>query len=129
MDESTKKQKYKEIDRLLRRANSLLDAVYTLHTSETRSMSRDAQSSYYDVGGIETLDIIKAKLPPEQYKGYLLGNVIKYSSRCNHKGKLVRDAEKLANYSEWHVEAVKEQENDKESTTTPLEVHDGTFNK
>lgn len=62
-------------------------------------MSRDKKSSYYDAGGIEVIDIIKAKLTPEQYKGWLLGNVIKYSGRLNHKGTAERDAEKLAFYS------------------------------
>lgn len=41
-------------------------------------MSKDVKSSYYDAGGIETLDVIKAKLTPEQYQGYLQGNAIKY---------------------------------------------------
>lgn len=41
-------------------------------------MSRDKNSSYYDAGGIETLDVIKAKLTNDQYQGYLLGNAIKY---------------------------------------------------
>lgn len=41
-------------------------------------MSKDQKRTYYDAGGIETLDVIKAKLTPEQYHGYLLGNVIKY---------------------------------------------------
>lgn len=61
----------------------------------------DPNSRYYDAGGIETIDIIKAKLTPEQLKGYLLGNVIKYSSRLNFKGSAVRDAEKLNFYSTW----------------------------
>lgn len=61
-------------------------------------MSRDPKSSYYDAGGIETLDIIKAKLTPQQYQGYLLGNVIKYACRANFKGCPARDAEKLAVY-------------------------------
>jgi hypothetical protein len=65
-------------------------------------MSKDKNSSYYDAGGIETLDIIKAKLTPEQYRGYLLGNVIKYSCRMFHKSDdPSRDAEKAANYSTW----------------------------
>lgn len=64
-------------------------------------MSRDKQSGYYDAGGIETLDIIKAKLTDEQYRGYLLGNMIKYACRANHKGGFVRDIQKLANYSEF----------------------------
>lgn len=62
-------------------------------------MSKDPKSTYYDAGGIETLDVIKAKLTPEQYRGYLLGNVIKYSCRLNFKGCLERDAEKLAVYA------------------------------
>ena len=62
-------------------------------------MSRDEKSTYYDAGGIETIEVMKAKLTPEQYKGYLLGNVIKYGCRMNHKGDIVRDAEKMAVYS------------------------------
>ena len=62
-------------------------------------MSVDKKSSYYDVGGIEVLDVIAAKLTPEQYQGYLLGNIIKYSLRLNHKGTPDRDAEKIAVYA------------------------------
>jgi len=64
-------------------------------------MSKDEKSDYYDVGGIETLDIIKAKLTPEQYAGFLLGNAIKYLCRANWKKHLERDIEKAANYSKW----------------------------
>lgn len=63
-------------------------------------MSKDPKSTYYDAGGIETLDIIRAKLTPEQYKGFLLGNAIKYSCRGNFKGDPKRDAEKSAFYAE-----------------------------
>lgn len=64
-------------------------------------MSRDINSSYYDVGGIEVLDVIQAKLTPEQFEGYLLGNSIKYTLRANHKGTYKRDLEKAANYTQW----------------------------
>ena len=63
-------------------------------------MSIDPKSTYYDQGGIETLEIIKAKLTPEQYVGYLLGNIIKYSCRLNWKNQLERDVEKIGIYSE-----------------------------
>lgn len=66
-------------------------------------MSIDEKSSYYDVGGIETIDVIRAKLTPEQFTGYCLGNIIKYSSRLNYKYKYpvdqVRDAEKITTYA------------------------------
>ena len=58
----------------------------------------DPKSSYYDAGYISTMDVIKAKLTDEQFKGFLLGNQIKYSCRLNYKGDPKRDAEKAANY-------------------------------
>ena len=77
-------------------------------------MARDKLSGYYDVGGIETLDIIKAKLTPEQFSGYLLGNSIKYSCRMMFKTpNPLRDAEKTANYSQWHLDFIRERNDDK----------------
>ena len=61
--------------------------------------SIDPKSSYYDAGSISTMDVIKAKLTDEQFKGFLLGNQIKYSCRLNYKGDPKRDAEKAANYA------------------------------
>lgn len=63
------------------------------------TQAKDPKSRYYDAGGIETLDIIKAKLTPEQFKGWLLGNCIKYSCRANHKEDFNRDIEKTSFYS------------------------------
>lgn len=57
------------------------------------------KSKYYDAGGLSTLAIIKAKLTPEQYKGFLLGNTIKYSCRMNFKGQAESDASKSAVYA------------------------------
>ena len=62
-------------------------------------MSVDPKSTYYDRGGIETIKIIKAKLTREQFKGYLLGNCIKYSCRLNFKDLPERDAQKIRIYS------------------------------
>jgi hypothetical protein len=56
---------------------------------------------YYDVGGITVLDVMKAKMTPEQYRGYLLGNVIKYSLRLNWKHQSKKDVKKLADYAKW----------------------------
>ena len=64
----------------------------------------DNAASYYDAGNISTMDVIRAKLTPEQYKGFLLGNVMKYSLRLNfkHKKNHLRadDARKARIYSE-----------------------------
>ena len=60
---------------------------------------KDPKSRYYDHGGIEVLDIIRAKLTPEQYQGFCLGNAIKYTCRANHKGDYDRDLEKAEFYT------------------------------
>lgn len=41
---------------------------------------------HYTEGGIECIEAIEAQLTPEEYKGYLKGNVAKYIWRENHKG-------------------------------------------
>lgn len=40
---------------------------------------------HYTVGGIETIDYIKAKLTPEEYRGFLKGTILGYASRLGHK--------------------------------------------
>lgn len=67
---------------------------------------RDPNSRHYDHGGIETLDVIRAKLTPEQYEGYLLGNIIKYSCRANFKDDFYRDNEKIGFYQRFLAETM-----------------------
>jgi len=71
------------------------------HIGNNRPTSPPKGGTYYDEGGITVLNVMKAKLTPEQYKGYLLGNIIKYSLRLNFKGVSKQDAHKLADYSRW----------------------------
>ena len=73
-------------------------------------MSRDKKSTYYDAGGIEVQDVIRAKLTPQEYRGFLKGNAIKYLTRASFKGDEARDLEKAANYARWLTEEVESQE-------------------
>lgn len=41
---------------------------------------------YTHGGGIECIDAIEAQLTPEEYRGYLKGNIAKYLWRERHKG-------------------------------------------
>lgn len=63
--------------------------------------TQEKNNDYYKIGGIEVIDFIKAKLSPEQYKGYLLGNIYKYSGRCQYKGEYQKDIIKLGQYTNW----------------------------
>ena len=57
--------------------------------------------AHYMHGGIETIELIKAFLTPEEFRGYLKGNVIKYRERAPYKGQMEQDYKKGARYWEW----------------------------
>ena len=54
--------------------------------------------NHYTVGGMEALEVIKAKLTLEEYRGYCKGNALKYLMRANYKGKHNQDCEKAEYY-------------------------------
>lgn len=60
---------------------------------------------HYCKGGLECIQVIKAQLTPEQNKGYLYGNVLKYMWRWPEKNGL-EDLRKAAKYLEWLIEEV-----------------------
>jgi hypothetical protein len=55
--------------------------------------------THYTHGGIETIDFIQAKLTPEEFRGFLKGNILKYGSRLGHKDNDMQDAGKLNWYT------------------------------
>jgi len=52
------------------------------------------------IGGVYVLDVLQAKMTPEQYEGFLLGNIIKYSLRYNWRGERASDMRKCTHYCE-----------------------------
>jgi hypothetical protein len=72
-------------------------------------VKRDANkrgSEHYHIGGLDVIEVLKAKLTPIQYEGFVLGNIIKYSLRYNGVGpdKREEDLEKLEHYKHLLVE-------------------------
>lgn len=83
------------------------------HTSMSRSerlpvslpeiaAERVKQPAHYMKGGIETIEYIYAKLGPEGFKAYCLGNVLKYVSRWQEKNG-VEDLRKAQVYLQWSI--------------------------
>lgn len=64
---------------------------------------------HYCKGGLECIQVIKAQLTPQQYEGYLYGNVLKYMWRWADKNGL-EDLRKAAHYLMWLQEEVKKNE-------------------
>lgn len=60
--------------------------------------------SHY-VGQIEVIDFIRDKLTPEEYKGYLKGNILKYIARAGKKKTAypAEDLEKAEVYLKWLI--------------------------
>lgn len=54
--------------------------------------------SHYGQGKIEAIEYISDFLTPEEYQGYLRGNIAKYLHRWPWKGKPVEDLKKASWY-------------------------------
>lgn len=69
-------------------------------------MSEREPVNHYTAGGLEVIDILKAKMSPEEYRGFLRGNALKYLFRYDHKGTPAQDLRKAQIYLAWLVEEV-----------------------
>ena len=107
-DEQVTQVKVTRIEQLLNEwSNAPVEIVppKTPETPETQRVIMVVQPdpvnhpAHYTHGGIETIDFIQAKLTPEEFRGYLKGNILKYGSRLGHKENDMQDAGKLAWYT------------------------------
>jgi hypothetical protein len=62
-------------------------------------MTDPTNPAHYKQGGIECIDAIEAALTPEEFRGYLKGNILKYTWRERHK----KGDEDMAK-SAWYVQ-------------------------
>lgn len=65
--------------------------------------------SHYMTGEIEVINYIRDKLTLEEFTGYCIGNVLKYTSRWRHKAG-PEDLEKAQVYLGWALESAKKEE-------------------
>lgn len=68
-----------------------------------------AHQSHYSSQKIQPIVYMMDTMTPEQFKGYLKGNVIKYISRYQRKNG-IEDLEKAKVYLSWLIEFEKEGE-------------------
>ena len=72
---------------------------------------------HYQEGGIETIDVIEAKLggaKSDHLRGYYLGNSIKYLTRAMYKGKFLEDIKKARYYLDKLIQCYGEKLHGKE---------------
>jgi len=56
---------------------------------------------HYDRGAIQPIDFMESSFTPEEYRGFLKGQVIKYISRYRYKGTPDADLAKAQTYLGW----------------------------
>ena len=78
------------------------------HKNPAKEDPEVVRPDHYTMGGIEVLDIMKAKLSKEKFEGYLEGNVVKYMMRSAYKGKRVQDLAKARYYLDRLLEEISE---------------------
>lgn len=71
----------------------------TPNDTETQSVDPVNQPEHYKKGGIETIDVLQAKLSPAEFSGFCIGNALKYLTRRHYKGKAQQDLEK----AHWYL--------------------------
>lgn len=60
-----------------------------------------AKGSHYEKAAMQPLEVMQVLLTEEQFKGFLLGNCIKYRMRKNFKGQHDSDEYKARQYAYW----------------------------
>jgi hypothetical protein len=60
--------------------------------------------AHYNRGDIQPIDFIESNFTPDEYKGYLKGQIIKYISRYRYKGTPIEDLHKARTYLDWLIE-------------------------
>ena len=69
---------------------------------------RQVGGMHYVAQDVQPWEAMEAWMSPEEFRGFLRGNVIKYVARCNEKGGR-QDLEKAAHYLEKLLEVSREQ--------------------
>lgn len=60
--------------------------------------------THYKSCAIEPIEAMQVLLSKEQFKGFLLGNVLKYRLRAGHKDNALSDIDKAVRYEQWLTE-------------------------
>lgn len=90
-------------------------AAYKRHQEKMKKQKQEHDPvnnpAHYTYGELEVIDILRDQLSPEQFEGFLRGNVLKYVLRYPHKNGS-QDLQKSGVYLGWLTEHVAKMEAD-----------------
>ena len=68
----------------------------------TGSTGLASDQEHYKASAMQPLEVMQTFLTADQFKGFLLGNFVKYSMRAMHKGQADSDHDKARQYLYWY---------------------------
>lgn len=74
--------------------------VTPLYLKEQKELDTIAHPDYYNEGGIECFDVIRAALGTQGLVSFCEANIIKYAYRMKKKGKYLEDVRKIRDYAD-----------------------------
>ena len=74
--------------------------VTPLYLKEPKELDTIAHPNYYNEGGIECFDVIRAALGTKGLVSFCEANIIKYAYRMKKKGKYLEDVRKIRDYAD-----------------------------
>lgn len=83
------------------------DSAMTVGNQNRKADDRQVGGSHYKDAAVQPWEAMQAWMTPEQFKGFLRGNAIKYLARCDWKGG-VEDLEKARHYLDKLIEELAE---------------------
>ena len=82
-----------------------------------------SEPKYYNSNGLSPIGAMKQGLiSKEQYKGFLIGNIIKYVIRAGKKDDAIKDLEKAKDYIDFYIELFKVEAKDYGNIPITLQV-------
>lgn len=80
-----------------------------MEQSNDTSNNEESKEDQHYHGDIQPIKLMESQMTPEEFMGYLRGNIIKYCSRFGKKenADIADEARKIQKYAEWLHEAAK----------------------
>ena len=73
----------------------------TSKTVEQHSLGTADDATHYQLSAMQPLQIMQTLMSPDEFRGFLLGNAIKYLARKDYKGQYDSDVNKARQYLYW----------------------------
>ena len=77
------------------------DNVYKVEKTQPAEENEPVAPNAHYQTNIQPIEFMQANMTPEEFIGFLKGNIIKYTARCGKKDDPNKEVDKIIQYAEW----------------------------